>query len=332
MSKPKPRKRDNFIKNAIIGFVVLAVVLTTAIVINNRHMNHAGTVNGHRISRAELLFQHDQLVRSMWDIIWFFSPDELFDMTFDSLTELYVVSSRAEELGITLSAADLEEAREEADLLRDMYLEMYDVDAIRQWGFSRNQFLRFNEQIVLYRLVHAHVSDQFVLDVEEASQRFNEYIDENWENYIVPFIHFVEADTEEEAIALWEELVLESFTNEDGTAMDARLTDIGWDNLDFARGMTIGHVTEVLPFQFGTWGFFRVEYFENDLPEEEVWIEQRLLPELREQHFRNYADLWVEMADVSRNERLFRSLAPVTDEPDPFGGLDFGDIEIDWGN
>lgn len=327
MYKPNSRKRDNFMKNAIIGFVVVAVVLIAAILVNNRHMNHAGTIEGNRVSRAELLFQYDQLVRSMQDFAWFFSPEELFDMAFGDLIDLYVVSSRAEEFGITLSAAELESARTLSDNMRQSYELEYGFDVIRQWGFTRNQFLRFYEHWELYRLVNAHISDQFVLDPEEATQRYNEYVEENRENHITPFIHFVEADTEEEAQNLWGELIMTDFTNEDGVAINAHVAGIGPDNIDFARGMEIGSVTGVMPFQFGTWGFFRVEYFEDTLPEEEQWIEEILLPELRNQHFRNYADLWIEMADINRNERLFRRLAPPTDEPDPFGGL-----EIDWGN
>ncbi|MCL2235510.1 MAG: hypothetical protein FWB98_03590 [Defluviitaleaceae bacterium] len=318
MAKHKARKQDNFIRNSILVFIGISLVITAAILINNRHMNHAGTVDGQRVSAAELRFAYNMGFDP------FNNPSIVLDNAWNALVELYLINARADQFGVSLSSADIEIARENAEILREQNME-FDVDIIEAWmGFTRSQFQSFNEALILNELVIEAVMGTAVIDEDALAEAFEVYLEMHGHEYMMPMIRLVEVDSEEAAFAL--------FPNIDPAQVEvvnAVEANIGNENIQFALGMEVGEISDVMLLPFGTWGFFELVELEHIPPDPEIWKEQER-DVLGFAHFQNYIALWREQADVSRNNRVFNRIAPNADDwVNPFE-FDFGDFDIDW--
>ncbi|MCL2854692.1 MAG: hypothetical protein FWE21_03640 [Defluviitaleaceae bacterium] len=315
----KTKKQDHFIRNAIITFVVLAVLLTAGVLINNRHLSHAGTADGHRISTAELFFAYDA------NFDWFTHPVEVLNWSWYMLAEFYVVAHRgAAEFGVSLTADDIAQARENADIIRQGHITTTGEDIIAQMGFSRSAWNSFNELLILHDRVVDAIAATAVIDEDALAEAFIEYEELHGDNYIVPVVRVVEADTEEEAQELWP-----TIDADEVEAVNALETNMGTDNIHWAMEMTPGHISEVLPFQFGTWGFFQLVEMQHIPPDPEIWKENERI-RLGHMHFLNYSELWMSQATIDRNQRAFNRIVPQDFEwQNPFGDFDFGDLNIE---
>jgi hypothetical protein len=332
-NKHKSRKRDNTIRIAVGIFAAFIVIVGTVLLINNRSLSYIATVNGQRIPIEQFHYQWDMTENAAWEAGWrmFLSDMDIAEWALDSLVELHVVAARADEVGAALSAENIEQARQEADSLREWFT-FQGQDGIARMGFSRASFNSFIEMQILAGLVAEEVAGRLEISEEELAAAFEEYISINSQNYIEPLVHFVEHEDLETTQNFREgveisvadirgfirtEVEIQSLEDIEPVPFSQLVHFLGLSQDIFEHALTMhpGELSELMPLPGGGFGFFLVDRFEFVFPEAEIWKAGHE-SELRFEHYRAYLEFWLDQAEITRNERHFRNFAEA-------GGLDF---------
>jgi hypothetical protein len=336
MSRNHKRKSDDkTVRRALLAFAVFILVVGTALVINNRSLSFAGTVNGQRIPMAHFRFQFDLVAEGLGQDAWMFDQLTIGEFSFEQLADLNVVTSRgAEEFGIVLSSQDIANSRIEADAIRAS-MTFNGVDLIRQMGFSRAGFYRFTEMWTLYHLILEEITGRLEVTDEELSEAYEEFLEENIGDYTKFYVYMVEVETEELAEELRQQLlqqvfgganiidsvvamidahnVVSLFVDFDDNIASADIvqTNAGAAHMAEVQEMDAANVniSQVAPLTSGNYGFFVLDEIKIEIPEElEEQFKEYYESELRHAFFREYADLWTSQSNISQNARFFRSL------------------------
>ena len=97
--RPKANSHDNTIRNLTIGFIVIILIVGTALIWNNRSLSYAGTLDGSRMPIEHLNFYQNQA----WEtLVWQFgmaagpeTEEWAMNIAFESLLELHLTVNRA---------------------------------------------------------------------------------------------------------------------------------------------------------------------------------------------------------------------------------------------
>ena len=352
MSKNQSRKKDNSIKTAVIIFAAFIVVVGTLLVINNRSLSYAGTVNGTRIPVEHLRFQFNQNMEIMMQEMFQFGLQALdaeseawaWENAFYALLDLNVVVAQADALGVRLSSDDIAEARAEADVIR-ANMTFDGIDQISQMGFSRSSFYRFIETIFLYTNISRHVGENFgtPLTAEELAEAYAVFMEGNMDDFMTPFLYMLEVESVELAEQL-HNMVIMGTPIEEIIAANSVLTvhdevvtgavsifdtNATWAILEMALASPEGTLSDVVEMFNGNHGFFMTSHTEIDIPEghEENWKADRAA-----QHnhgiFREWVDYQLNASTYTRNSRVMGEPAPATPELE----IDWDDVEFDFGD
>jgi len=280
----------------------------------------------------------------VWDSLgeeaWMYDELTLAEFVFDQLVDMQAVIARADELGVVLSAGDLENSRLEADWFRDSFT-FEGNDQIRQMGFSRSSFYRFMEMWTLYHAIRIHIGSRIEVTDEEIAEAYEEFLEENLEEFTTRYVHLVAVEEEEFALELWRQLihgadivnlindynVVSLFVDEDNNIVSADITrtSAGSAHMAAVLEMSEGDYSEVGPLAGGNYGFFKLERIVVDIPEElEGQFAEQFDANMRNVHFREYADLWIAQSTVTQNDRFFRGL-----NSSPMLDIDWDDFDWD---
>jgi len=334
--KPKANSHDNTIRNVIIGFCVLILIVGTALVWNNRDLNHVGTVDGERMTLTHLNFYFNE---AQEQLMFQFQMQPSIEMeswareiAFDTLVDLYVVTGRAAGLGVALTDEDQATVQELVDLNRQMFvIEEFDIDMISAMGFSDRTFRQFVEKLVLYDLVREHALADFVLDEVALTEAYEQYLEENFLFLTDVMVHYIEVETQTLAESILTQMVTAgtSFAelmrehsiayepglmpvDDDGEIIETvnvRFTNLAQntDHLALAYGMEVGNISSVLELDNGNFAIIEiveinemVEDFEEFEREFREWQEGMW----REESFRDIANTWRAEANIARNTRI----------------------------
>ncbi|MCL2353831.1 MAG: hypothetical protein FWC69_04290 [Defluviitaleaceae bacterium] len=341
------KKQDNILRNAIIAFVVVIGVIAALLILNNRNLAFAGTVNGERVPSTYLRFQHMMLEQQLWEqeLWWFFDEASIAQMAFDNLVNMFAATQQADALGVSMTQEQIDESRERAAQLRADFT-IDGEDFIENMGFSRNGFYAFMERLDLFGLIALEVTGGFEVAGEDMEEAWQQFIEENHLAFLEPIVYLVEFETYEEARmhldnfmmtgdmhsiilehSLWPLPHIHEQDEEEGDVVpvpvNIMLFEPTTEEFRMAASMEPGQTTDVIFFENAeSYGFFHlVEIVENDIEDSREVFEQNFTDVYASERFREWTDEIVEQADVNRNERLF-------DEPTPMFDLDVNDDDI----
>jgi len=334
--RPKANSHDNTIRNMIIGFLVVILIIGGLLIWNNRALSYAGTVDGVRMPIEHFNFYQNQAWETL--VFWSGMPDNAetaawaMEIGFEGLVELHLTAIRAAEFGLSLADVDPDEVRESMDAIRAMY-ERPEIDMIAALGFSNASFRRFVELQVLHGLVHEHVIGLATLDEEEMAEAFEQHMLEidTIARMNEVLVHWIEVETEELANTLHGMILVnpDNFTeymrehtlgfDEDALELDdagepiltinVDHTPIAWDsdthNIPYA--MEVGDISGVIQLLTDTFAIFEVVEINEVMTRDEM--EMEFIPfyeeHIQNMYFRERVEQWIEEANVVLNERVF---------------------------
>ncbi|MCL2752777.1 MAG: SurA N-terminal domain-containing protein [Defluviitaleaceae bacterium] len=340
MAKNQTKRRDNSIKIAVMIFVAFILVVGTGLIINNRAVSYVATVDGTRIPISHFNYQWHQLLEDeqVFELIGWLGWDFVDDAALHGMVELHAVTARADELDVSLS-------REQIDAVTQSARADFDSgDFFSEIGFSRSSFVDFMLMMALYNEIYVYITSQYEVPETVTANALAEYIWENIDRYTTAFVFAVQVDSEEEANELFARFVdgeaitdilyeLDE-TNDDGEVIirNAANTHLHLDDFLELLEMGVGDFTEVIGLRDGLFGFFQIERLEIEEPSEETieTISAQAEWAVRHEHFRNFADLWVDQATVARNTRVLPYPPEIEwDFDDILEDLEIEDLGID---
>jgi len=334
--KPKANSHDHTIRNVIIGFSVIILIVGALLIWNNRSLSFAVTIDGERIPIEQFNFYHNQAWNTLWE--WGMMPGPeteawTMEIAFESLVSLHLTSARASEFGFSLADVDADEVTEEMEFLR-MILQTHEGDIIPRLGFTDAAFRQFVELRMLQGLVHEHITSLVEVDEEELEQVFEDFWEENHMHFTEILVHTITVETRAEADELHSRIVNsnESFVelmreysntfNEEVLPLDdagnpilaenihaSILGQWGQEHIELAHDMEVGDVSEVLSIAGGSWVIFEVAEVNPTLDgldrlELEINVKAEHEAELRNAYFHERFELWRENADIVPNDRI----------------------------
>ena len=327
--RPRANSHDNTIRNIIIGFSVIILIVGALLIWNNRSLSYAGTINGERIPIEHLSFFQNQA----WEtLVWGGMPASpqteawAMELGFDSLLVLHVTAGRAAEFGLSLADVDAEEVESRINTIRMMH-DRPDIDMIAAMGFSNASLRRFVELQVLHELVYQHLVETIAVDEEELAEAFEQYLEENFRDFAQVMVHLIVVEEESQADAIMNRILMGAdFTelmreysvifdhlprDEDGQHIYAM--DFDHTLLAFEPGFTLlaydleeGEISDILHMADG--GFAIMEVVEinqiRDMDEVEASFREDYLSVLQEDYFLQRLEQWTEEADIVPNSRI----------------------------
>ncbi|MCL2575203.1 MAG: SurA N-terminal domain-containing protein [Defluviitaleaceae bacterium] len=317
-------RKDNSIKIAVIIFIAFIVIVGAALFINNRSLSWVASVDGERIPMAHFWYQYDRTAEQLWEFAWMLQPGDVEEIALGGLVDLYAVTARADEFGVELTREQIDMARSDATAIR-AHMMIDGDDIIRQMGFTRSSFYSFVEMMALYSAVYDTIASRREVTEQEFIDGIAAYIEENAQEYRNPFAHIVETETEEEAEVLRERILAgESITdimlelNEEANTTSVHVSNTNFfaETWEEAHFMNEGDISLVVPLANGMFGVYQIERIEYDEIDEEA-VRETVEAQVRHAHFREFANMWAEQAEVVRNTR-------VLPYPQP------SDFEVDW--
>ncbi|MCL2573792.1 MAG: hypothetical protein FWE34_04470 [Defluviitaleaceae bacterium] len=329
--RPRANSHDNTIRNIIIGFSVMILIVGGLLIWNNLDLNHAGTLDGERMPRAHLSFFFDQEWMNL--IMGWGMPENeethqwAMEFAFDRVAEMHLIHNQTERLGISSNDIDAEELdliiQEVLESLYRPQINMTGQDVIRAMGFTNASFRRFIEMEMMNALVFDHYFDLATISEADAEAAFEQYlVDEAMEltqvtiraivtedietaNAVMTLVNaggtdFVDLMREYSAIPFDEDMI-EVDIWESALSQDFNLVEIAYT-------MQIGEITpEPLSMIGGSWAIFEVVNIEDRFDAD--FVRDFFMGEYEEQmrvsYFREQVAEWEEVANIRRNPRIF---------------------------
>ena len=339
--KNTSRKRDNTLKGAIIGLLIFVVAVGTALAINAHSLSFIGTLDGQRIPMSHFHFQRYSVQTNLGDNIWFMDELSIAEITFESLVEFYNTAARADSLGVYLSADDISAARTTADNIRQEFINIYGSDQISAMGFSRSGFYSFIEKLTLATMVADHIVENVVVDEAEVQQAYEDFLIENAQDFIEPFVFMAEFDTMEEALDAQMQVITQgvdiaefvavSRGEEDANLIESRsLADypVTQEQWNFALQLSPGMMGEIEQNLEGRYFIYQLDQHVEEIPGFDIFAEWHL-NNAGTEVMRNYVDVWLNQADVQQNSRIFNRFQSFDMPMFDMGDLDFDIVEVD---
>ena len=329
--KPKANNQINSIRKTVVFSCAVLLIISAFLIWNNRSLSVAGTVDGERISVAELNFFWTNWMEHLMEMGMpgdsAETSDWALELAWEDLVELRVVVNQADRLGVVLTQEDMEQI-EELIAFYNMMLVNEDagINRIRDMGFTNASFRRFTEIMVLRDRVFQHVTDAAVaeIDEEQFQQDFEDFVSENFIDLKDVFVYFIEVETEEQASGLlaqvvqgadfealyWEHSLTSGPMVMPGgetptAATHAFNTPMNEEQIRAAYTMDVGVISEVLALENGHFSIFKVaEIEEIDRAEVEELFRTDYEAAARQNFFQEELFVWREFARVSPNGRV----------------------------
>jgi len=320
--RPKANSHDNTIRNVIIGFTVVILIVGGFLIWNNQARSYAGTIDGVRMPVEHFnFFQHEAWE---WLILNNMPNDEETGMWaiehgLERLLELHLAVTHAGQFNLSMANVDQDAVREEAVFLREVS-HRQGVDMIAAMGFTNSSLRRFVEMKTLEDLVREHVMDLAVIDPADQADAFNDYVQESLSRLNQVMIRMIEFEDEQMADTMFGMLLanpdnFEEYMEEysvsfdpDNMVMSIDQTQLAWhpETLEQAHAMEIGDLSGVVGLVMGGYGIFEVVDIIPLMTIEE--LEEEFIPlyenHIRANHFREMVQEWIDEADILFNERV----------------------------
>ena len=330
--KPKANSHDKTIRNMIIGFGAIVLIIAAVLIWNNRDLSYAGTVDGERMSFSQLQFEQNQ---AWWMLLdWGMMPDNdtadfALQIGFENLVDLYVTINRAANFGLSLADVDVEDIENRIAWYQMMF-NNEDFDVIASLGFNNTTFRRFIEMRVLQDLVYEHVTEQLEVREDALDAAYEAHLEENFFFLRDFLVHIIDTESIEDAEDILEQLEAgvdfvdlmraHSFTYDpnnqevadDGTITEtrnARLTTLQ-DNdghLRMVYGMEEGEISGIIELEHGIFSIVEVVTINEMVADYEVFeanFRAQQEGQWRDEYFRERLQGWRDEAEVVRNTRV----------------------------
>jgi len=207
--RPRANSHDKTIRNVVIVFGAIILILGAIMIWNNRSLSYVGTVDGQRIPTPNFHFMFHEYQEELWWRGMMVTPEneaEVVDEVFERLLNIHLTARWAEDLGISLTAEHREIVDERIESYRAAYAAP-DFDLLSAWGFSNASLRRFVEQRVLFDLVYEYITGRYEITEEDMIQAFEEHLAENFFDFSEVFVYYIEVGTQELADNIMTQLV-----------------------------------------------------------------------------------------------------------------------------
>jgi len=332
--KPKANSHDKTIRNVIIGFGVLVLILAAILVWNNRSLSYAGTVDGERMSLPQLSFHQNEAWGMLLEEQWGMTPDQgTFDLAmligFESLVDFYVTIGRAADFGLSLADVDAEQVDSRIEFYQMIYND-HEFDIVTSLGFTDATFRRFVELRELQDLVYRHVTELLVITEDALEVAYERHMEEIFfflKDVLVHIIDVASLEDAENVLAQIEDgadfvdlmrthsISYSPHNQQEGPdgqiieTINARSTSLAEDDdlLRIAYGMEEGEVSDIIELPNGNFAIFEIVTINEMIDDYEAFeaaVRANQERDLRDGYFRERLQTWRSEADIVRNARV----------------------------
>ena len=341
--RPKANSHDKTIRNVIIGFSVIILIVGALLIWNNRSLSFVATVDGQRLPVEHFFYFRDQAWGELAQFAMGFGMDMndpmmldwAIEMGFESLVSFHLTTTHAGQFGLSVNDVDSAAVQERMDFIREWYFDPRwpDHDAIAEMGFTNRSFRQFVELLLLEEKTREHIGSLAVITDEILAEAFQERLEANLAHEIDVQVHHIQTETREEAEALRERvlagedilelmreysLVYDPDAEERFDEFGEIITTININNLHVAGdseyaeiwlglNREAGDVSDVIQLFDDTYAFFRVETITDnrDLEQMEIDFNEQHERQLRNDYFFERLAEWAEDIEIVINERVF---------------------------
>ncbi|MCL2170979.1 MAG: SurA N-terminal domain-containing protein [Defluviitaleaceae bacterium] len=330
--KPKANQAERSTRNAIIALAVLIFAVGVGLVINNRTLSSIGTVGGQRVPTEHYRFMLNQQFNQFAFQFWQVDPEILNpiirDAAWDETVNFTVMVQRAQELGLELTPEQEAEAREDAQA----FIDSDDDGFLRSLGFSNRNFMDFMMDFALLEVLFEHTTAEIYISEAERAQAFFEYLEliRQWPHapdFYSVFVHAIEVEDRMTADMINQEF----FVTMDFVDLLRRFCiNYNPDELPVVDGVPIyfvdifdtnanemvliqafhlleaGHMGGVTELDNGNYMLFQIVHVAH--PDyDELWEDFIVNHDnmVRENHFMDSVQRWVQQTNINRNNRAF---------------------------
>ena len=324
--KPRANSQNKTIRNVVIAFSAIVIVIGALLIWNNRALSYAGTIDGERVPMAHLNFFHSNwlgMLGNEWGMHIDSATNDLArQWGWDDASTLWIISNQADLLGIVMTDDDWADV----DEIVDEITAIFGTAGLRDWGFTTASFRRFAERMVLQDLVSERILQDAFIDEDVLQEQLDEFLEESALELQTVSILYVEVETREEADRIMGEVfmgrplyqLMREYSiaydvyalplDDEGYAIeiiDARATPLASWQVTPVQALGVGTLSDIHELENGNFAIFQIVDIEDpDFEAVEEFFRSQFIENAQNEHRDNALFIWRENARIEPNSRI----------------------------